>query len=390
MNVANPETRATASQHAEVMNDYMKEGVRQANSLGNRGPIRYDSEGNLHRDILDSYWEHGFYVFEKVILDRELKELRADMERVRKEAEVPGSDIDADKNGEASTPHNGFTKPSYRFAKPLSDPVGGTSKNGGRHPVKMETPEASGKAPKWVLQNLNGNLQLMDSCLRLYGHPGLLSIAAAINGPDFVPYNEVTFIKEPGLGPSVAWHQDGTTHWDSPDWDQGAHGFNFMAQLYPSTAGNAVWVLPGSHKMGKLDIARQVTESGSERLSGAVPLLSGAGDVIVNNRQMLHGSFANTSKDLRITLNEGFFPRARVLNVKTTNIFDGKEELYDEERIFKRTGIIALAIDARRQHFPEETSYVYQPLVGHEDQFRWSQESRETILKDYNLSDMFI
>ena len=46
MNIANPEKRVTASQHAEVMNDYMKEGVRQANSLGNRGPIRYDSEGN--------------------------------------------------------------------------------------------------------------------------------------------------------------------------------------------------------------------------------------------------------------------------------------------------------------------------------------------------------
>ena len=384
MNIENPEKRATASQHAEVMNDYMKEGVRQANSLGNRGPIRYDSEGNLHRDILDSYWEHGFYVFEKVILDKELKELRADMERVRKEAEAPGSDIDADKNGEVSPPHNGFTKPSYRFAKPLSDPVGGTSKNGGRHPVKMETPEASGKAPKWVLQNLNGNLQLMDSCLRLYGHPGLLSIAAAINGPDFVPYNEVTFIKEPGLGPSVAWHQDGLTHWDSPDWDQGAHGFNFMAQLYPSTAGNAVWVLPGSHKMGKLDIARQVTESGSERLSGAVPLLSGAGDVIVNNRQMLHGSFANTSKDLRITLNEGFFPRARVLNVKTTNIFDGKEEWYDEERIVKRTGIIALAI--------EFIGYVYlvdqanSQITGVWSEAFFQPRGVGSILQDFSLS----
>ena len=69
-------------------------------------------------------------------------------------------------------------------------------------------------------------------------------MAASILGDDFVPYNEVTFVKEPGLGPSVAWHQDGTTHWDSPDWDHGAHGFNFMTQLYPSTAGNGVWVLP--------------------------------------------------------------------------------------------------------------------------------------------------
>ncbi|GIS65930.1 MAG: hypothetical protein CM1200mP4_2780 [Rhodospirillaceae bacterium] len=63
----------------------------------------------------------------------------------------------------------------------------------------METPEASGKAPKWVLQNLK-EFATYGLVFRLYGHPGLLSIAAAINGPDFVPYNEVTFIKEPGLG----------------------------------------------------------------------------------------------------------------------------------------------------------------------------------------------
>ena len=66
MNIADPKKRVTASQHAEVMNDYMKEGVRQANSLGNRGPIRYDSEGNLHRDILESYWEMAFMSLKKL------------------------------------------------------------------------------------------------------------------------------------------------------------------------------------------------------------------------------------------------------------------------------------------------------------------------------------
>ena len=378
----------TASQHAEVMDDYIREGVRRANQLGNRGPIRYDGEGAVHKEILDSYWEHGFYVFENVVSEAELAELRADMERVLNEARIPGLDAEENENGEAVV-HNGFSRASYRFARPLSDPLGGTTRNKGRHPVKMETPMPSTKAPSWVLQNLNGNLQLMDSCLRLYGHPGLLSVAEAINGSDFVPYNEVTFIKKPGLGPSVAWHQDGTTHWDSPDWDQGAHGFNFMTQLYPSTAGNSVWVLPGSHKMGKLDIARKVRESGSERIVGAVPLLSNAGDVIVNNRQMLHGSFANTSKDLRITLNAGFFPRERVLNVEATRL-NGDKEVYDQERIAKRAGIIALAIDARKQHFPEENSYVYKPLVGNESKFRWTNEARESILKDYNLLDMYI
>mgnify|MGYP003322747272 FL=1 len=122
----------------------------------------------------------------------------------------------------------------------------------------MADPKPSNDAPEWTPIFLLGNLQLMDSCLRLYGHPKLLAVAEAVNGADFVPYNEVTFLKEPGLGPSYAWHQDGTTHWESSDWDEGAHGFNFMAQLYPSTAGNGVWVLPGSHKLGKVDIHQKV------------------------------------------------------------------------------------------------------------------------------------
>ena len=74
----------------------------------------------------------------------------------------------------------------------------------------------------------------------MYGHPELLRVAASINGDDFVPFNEALFIKEPALGASVAWHQDGATHWDNPDWDPGIHGFNFMGQLYGCTAANGV------------------------------------------------------------------------------------------------------------------------------------------------------
>jgi hypothetical protein len=35
----------------------------------------------------------------------------------------------------------------------------------------------------------------------------------------------LTFVKQPGLGGSVAWHQDGVTHWNSSDLDEGTHGF---------------------------------------------------------------------------------------------------------------------------------------------------------------------
>ena len=253
----------------------------------------------------------------------------------------------------------------------------------------MLQPTPGEGGPAWTVELLDGNLHLMDAALRLYGHPGLLGVAAGLLGDDFVPYNEVTFVKEAGLGPSVAWHQDGTTHWNAPDWDHGAHGFNFMTQLYPSTAGNGVWVLPGSHKLGKADIRKLVAASGSDRIEGAVPMLCAAGDTIVTNRQLLHGSFANSSPDRRITLNEGFFPRKRVLGV-TAQRLNGVVETYDKARIDARCRILQIAIDARKQRFPREQSHVYRPLAGREDENRWNETTRETVLKNYNQRDMFI
>jgi hypothetical protein len=371
----------TAQDHARAMADYSRAGVARAQALGNRGPIRFDADGKLDRSILDSYWTHGFFVLEGVVGPEELAELRADVDAVL--ARAPASP-EADRNRT-----DGIIKPPYRWAKPLSDPVGGTDKNNGRHPVEMLQPTLGEGGPAWTVELLDGNLHLMDTALRLYGHPGLLGVAAAVLGDDFVPYNEVTFVKEAGLGPSVAWHQDGTTHWTAPDWDMDAHGFNFMTQLYASTAGNGVWVLPGSHKLGKADIRKLVAQSGSDRIDGAVPMLCSAGDTIITNRQLLHGSFANSSPDRRITLNAGFFPRKRVLGV-TTRRLHGAIETYDQARIDERCRILQLAIDARRQRFPQERAYVYRPLVGREDESRWNETTRQTMLKNYNQRDMFI
>ena len=72
---------------------------------------------------------------------------------------------------------------------------------------------------------------------------------------------------------------------------------------------NGVWVVPGSHKLGKIDIAALAAEAGSERLPEAVPMICKPGDVAITNRQALHGSFANTSKDWRVTVNFGFHRR---------------------------------------------------------------------------------
>ena len=374
-------------EHREAMQDYIQQGKQRALSLPNRGPIKYDSSGGIAPDILEAYWQYGFYVFEGVIKDVELEELRADVERVLAGAPVePGGQVD--KQGKTAVGIE-FRRPCFSFSKPLSDPLGGTDKNHGRHPAKMIEPEPAKHSPDRFIDLLIGNLQIMDSCLRLYGHPDLLAVAAAVNGEDFVPFNEVTFLKEPGLGVSVAWHQDGTTHWDAPDWDQGAHGFNFMAQLYGSTPSNGVWVLPGTHKQGRVDIAKLVQESGSDRIQQAVPMLCQSGDVVISNRQLVHGSFANTSSERRVTVNMGFLPRSRVLDVTNVN-FAGKQQTYDADRLHQRSRMIAIGIDARQQRFPEERRFAYKPLASEEHLNRWNETNQREIVQDYNLLDVHL
>ena len=46
-----------------------------------------------------------------------------------------------------------------------------------------------------------------------------------------------------------------------------------------------------------------VRAAGSDRLPQAVPLICNPGDVAITNRQAIHGSFANTSRRPRVTIN---------------------------------------------------------------------------------------
>ena len=385
----------TREEHAAGMADYLRDGERRARELGNRGPVRFDADGKLHPDIVAAYWEHGFYVFQGVIDPTEVDELRAGVADMLDRAPVR-RDADVDAHGRPALGRDFAVEP-YMLIKPLSDPWGGTQALAGRHPTKMSEALPDADAPEEVPYLLFGMCQAIPAALRLYGHPHLMAIAEAINGPDFVPYNDAIFVKQPGLGGAVAWHQDGVTHWDSPNWDMGIHGFNFQVQLYPTTAANGLWVVPGTHKKGKVDIKGLVAENGgSDRLPGAIPLLCDAGDVTVVNRQTLHGSFANTSPDPRVSITFGFHRRSSVLGVAGQHSQKGKEirwvpgNVYDEQRIFERSAVIAVAIDARRRHHPDETPYRYQPFAGLEDEFRLDDETFERVIRDYNTKDLTI
>ena len=371
-------------EQAEAMRSYLQEGQAAALALPNRGPLRFTESGALAEEIRAAYSKYGFYVFENVLSAEELEDIKADLDTIRAQFPTgPESQVNA-----AGEPALGADAKALTlvWSKPLGDPLGGTELANGRHQVKMFEPEADVEAPLAAPFILLGSLQFSDACLRTYAHPELLKVTESINGPDFAPFNEALFIKEPGIGAAVSWHQDGVTHWDSPDFDEDIHGFNFMAQLYGCNAANGLWVLPGSHLEGKVDIRKLVDDAKSDRIEGAVPLICEPGDVAICNRQAVHGSFANTSDDIRVTINMGFHRRSSVLNVVGGGIHNDVET-YTEERIASRSRLIGYAIDARKQEYPSEDPFVYTPMK--EQHFVWDAAARESI-RDYNLEDLGI
>jgi ectoine hydroxylase-related dioxygenase (phytanoyl-CoA dioxygenase family) len=371
---------------ADAMKAYLINGEKNALALGNRGPIAFDENGDLSSTIKEAYSKNGFYIFESVLNNEEVEDIKEDLENLRQQFPTgPESTLNAKGEPAMNAESKSLT---LVWSKPLGDPLGGTELANGRHQIIMFEPEAKEDAPMAVPLILLGSLQFSDACLRTYAHPKLLKVAESINGKDFAPFNEALFIKEPGIGAAVSWHQDGVTHWESESFDEEIHGFNFMAQVYGSTAVNGVWVVPGTHKVGKIDIKKIVAETGSERIDGAVPIVCNPGDVVICNRQLLHGSFPNCGFEPRVTVNFGFHKRSSVIGTQGGGIHS-EAQVFDDEIIERRSRSIGYAIEARKQKYPNEEAYKYYPFEQSGKSFVWNDSSRED-LKDYNLEDLSI
>eukprot|EP00747_Dinoflagellata_sp_TGD_P069569 gnl/TRDRNA2_/TRDRNA2_156186_c0_seq1.p1 gnl/TRDRNA2_/TRDRNA2_156186_c0~~gnl/TRDRNA2_/TRDRNA2_156186_c0_seq1.p1 ORF type:complete len:423 (-),score=53.71 gnl/TRDRNA2_/TRDRNA2_156186_c0_seq1:32-1279(-) len=377
---------------------YCEAGKVRAGALGNRGPIRFDADGRLAEDILAAYYRTGFYVLEGAVSKDELREIQSEFEEMMKNAPSPNAKSLQDKLGRpVKYPQ------AYAWGKPGADPMGGTNfgvynfaggETKGRYPMKMREPQPLPGAAKRHITNINHPLAWMDSTLRLYGHPQLLRVAEAINGPDFTPFTENLFCKPAGEGTSTAWHQDPSSAWDEawskPGFDVGTCGFSFHLALTDCTAENALWMIPGSAQCGRVDVkAMSVSAGGSDRLPGAVPIICKPGDVYIQNRLGLHCAFANTSREPRVTVQFGFNRRASVLGVRTKG-YGGPMVDYDEAYIRERSKMIALAIDARRQKYPHEKPYVYLPFLGQEDEYRWHKRIKEDSYGQYWTKDIVI
>ena len=159
--------------------------------------------------------------------------------------------------------------------------------------------------------------------MRAYGHPKLLQAVAFLCGSDFVPFAESIVIKVPHCGAAFDWHQDGSFKTGM----QPERGVNFGIYLYPSTVENGcLQVIPKSHQWGQVDLKSMVETHGS-RLPDSIPVPVNAGDVIVHNRNLVHGSFTNRSAVFRRTVYFGYHHRQTVTGVFTS------DHVYQREKV---------------------------------------------------------
>jgi ectoine hydroxylase-related dioxygenase (phytanoyl-CoA dioxygenase family) len=131
-----------------------------------------------------------------------------------------------------------------------------------------------------------------------------------------------------------------------------------------------------------------VEASGSERIDGAVPIVCDPGDVVMCNRQLVHGSFANSGFEPRLTINFGFHKRSSVLNVKGAGIHSAAIT-YTDEVISERAKAIGFGISARQKQYPHELPYIYEPIASTGVELIWD-ETTKAKLKDYNALDLSI
>lgn len=353
---------------------YRDEGVERALSLGNRGPMRFDADGRLAQDILDAYRRFGFYVFRGVLSDEEVAELTAEFDAVLDNAPIARGGT-VDKHGRP-VKFPGY----YTLHLPEDQNADGEADVS----AKADTPAVVGL--------VSHPLMMMDSALCAYAHPDILRMVASINGDDFVPFHESIFHKGAGEGPPTPWHQDGRTHWtedgaalEQADGSGKTHGFNLSASWTHCTPENCLWVVPGSHKRWRLAGGGKFPPI-SERLAEAVPMLLEPGDCGIVNRSSLHGAFPNRSDERRVTMVMGYHKRDSAIGTSTTNVHafkrpgKTKNVTYTEDDVLRRTRMIPLAIDARRQRFPDEEPHRYAgSYIG---DGAWNETARAEIAKE--------
>lgn len=163
---------------------------------------------------------------------------------------------------------------------------------------------------KWRYKN-HLSMPFADRVVR---HPAILDAVAALIGPDILVYHVTTWIKEPGDGGFVDWHQDSTYFALAPA-DQ--HVTAWVALSQSDSVSGCVRVAPGSHLRGQ--IPHRVDVAGANMLPVGQSLELPAGTPVadmplapgwfsLHHTHLWHQSPPNHSADRRIGLGISYIP----------------------------------------------------------------------------------
>lgn len=190
--------------------------------------------------------------------------------------------------------------------------------------------------------------------LELLGSRAVLGIAESLAGADFVPTYESMVMKMAGDAAPVPWHQD-AVH------DRRHRMFNVDVYLDDSRTGaGALHVIPGSQQQ-RTDACALADEYGWA-LPGAIEVEVEAGDVLVHDDMIVHGSPPASGNALRRTIYLEFRPARSILE-------DGP---WSAEWMDARLRLVPLALAERAR------------WVGPEERFAWhvSGQLRPTVSDD--------
>jgi ectoine hydroxylase-related dioxygenase (phytanoyl-CoA dioxygenase family) len=190
--------------------------------------------------------------------------------------------------------------------------------------------------------------------LELLGSRAVLGIAESLAGPDFVPTYESMVIKAEGDGAPVPWHQDAVHA-------RRHRLFNVDVYLDDSRSGaGALHVIPGSQ--GRRTDACALAEEHGWALPGAVEVPMRAGDVLVHDDMIVHGSPPTSGSAMRRTIYLEFRPAASILE-------DGP---WPREWMQARLRLVPLALRERARWVGPQEQFVWRvdealrPAVGND------------------------
>ena len=141
---------------------------------------------------------------------------------------------------------------------------------------------------------------------RILVHPNMIRVASAIVGDSFNVINAGIFVKRPGDGSAVPWHQD-TATWGVPPgaWgpDDAPKILDYWLALDHATEENGyLQLLPGSHLQGVVphrDGGGLLHEADPRKfgfdIANAIGCTTAPGDLVIWHPDLFHGSDTNRS-----------------------------------------------------------------------------------------------